>query len=335
MPPAIEPSPSALKLIAERHHLAAAADLVKAPTQGVANHVYFLGEHLVLRIARPEPHFVADLRKEADVIPVVGQLGVRTPALVDFDDSCGLIDTPYMILQRVTGATPAIPKHPVTAPWGRVYRDLGADLARLHSANLTPADLPRVPVDERGDPRVGIANLASSGHISTDAAAWLTAWLDHLAHYLPDQPQFRLLHGDASPTNLLADTETTQLRALIDWGDAAWADPAMDFAKLPLRAVTYALQGYLDGATADTHTAWSARVLRHHLSWALFRVAKPPNPDEATWNAQPASRLLDIMRFYLDGPPDPWRGLYLAPPVTDHDLHGPDAVNAHPHFPAH
>lgn len=80
MPHAGEPERSALAELAKRHHLPSWA-VVKAEVQGVANHVYFLGEHLVLRVARRQSHFVADLRKEAVVIPVASQLGIPTPEL--------------------------------------------------------------------------------------------------------------------------------------------------------------------------------------------------------------------------------------------------------------
>lgn len=88
--------------IAKRHGLAL-ANVVKLPAQGVANHVSALGERLVLRIARPAPEFVADLGKEAVVIPAVVRLGVRTPALVDFDDS-PLSASSWLLFCPVRGA---------------------------------------------------------------------------------------------------------------------------------------------------------------------------------------------------------------------------------------
>ncbi|MFD3519181.1 phosphotransferase [Streptomyces sp. NPDC058653] len=55
-------------------------------TSGAANRAYRLGSDLVSRVARTE-EFVADLVKEAAVIPVARAAGVRTPALVTFDGS--------------------------------------------------------------------------------------------------------------------------------------------------------------------------------------------------------------------------------------------------------
>jgi aminoglycoside phosphotransferase (APT) family kinase protein len=69
---------------------------------GVANRAFLLGDDFFLRIPR-EPAFVHDLRKEAEVIPVARAAGVRTPAIVDFDDSCALMNSPYLVVERVRG----------------------------------------------------------------------------------------------------------------------------------------------------------------------------------------------------------------------------------------
>jgi hygromycin-B 7''-O-kinase len=283
--------------IARRHRIAPAA-IAASPAQGIANRVYFLGDHLVLRIARPES--ADDLRKEALVIPAAVSAGVRTPEMVDFDDE--LLETPYMVVKRANGITPGLPDSPGDERWGAAYRELGAELAALHR-NVT--DLPGVPVDKSSDPRPDIVKLAESGYLSTDLADWLVAWFDRLEDRCGADETVRLIHGDASPQNLLVDPETKRLNAILDWGDAVWADPATEFAKLPLRAVPMVLSGFLD-APDET---WAARILWHHLHWAVGRLASPPDPRAAHWSAQPGSRLLEIMRFFNTDPPSPWAGL--------------------------
>ena len=51
-----------------------------------------------------------------------------------------------------------------------------------------------------------------------------------------------MLHGDLAAQNLLATSN--RLDALIDWGDAAWGPPTMEFAKLPLKQVAATLPAY-------------------------------------------------------------------------------------------
>ncbi|HLU28389.1 MAG TPA: hypothetical protein VKZ65_08110, partial [Glycomyces sp.] len=81
--------------------------------------------------------------------------------------------------------------------------------------------------------------------------------------------------------------------------------PATEFAKLPLRAVPAALEGYL----GECEESWAARILWHHLHWALGRLPTPAETEAGHWSAQPANRLLEVMRFFLADPPEPWAGL--------------------------
>lgn len=291
------PAPEALAEIARRHRIEPAA-VSAAPFQGIANRVYFLGDHLVLRIARPES--ADDLRKEALVIPAAVRAGVRTPEVVAFDDD--LLETPFMVLKRATGISPGLLDSPGDGSWRTAYRELGAELAALHE-NIEV--LPEVPVDSAGDPRSDVSRLADAGYLSPDLAAWLTGWFDRLESRCPATPPVRLIHGDASPTNLLVDPDSKQLTAILDWGDAAWADPATEFAKLPLRAVPSVLEGYLD----EPDESWAARILWHHLHWAIGRIPRPPDSHAAHWSAQPSNRLLEIMRFFNADPPHPWSTL--------------------------
>ncbi|WP_168801359.1 phosphotransferase family protein [Glycomyces buryatensis] len=288
----------ALAEIARRHGVDP-GDVAAVPSQGVANRVYFLGGDLVLRIALAES--ADDLRKEAVVIPAAVRAGVRTPELVDFDDG-QLLSTPYMVVKRAKGIAPGVPGGPRDRQWLALYRELGSELSILHSGVDA---LDGVPVDNDADPRPLVAGLARAGYLSTDVADWLTAWFDRLDSHRPREAQARLIHGDASPTNLLADPDSKRLNAILDWGDAAWADPATEFAKLPLRAVPALLEGYL----GECDEAWAARILWHHLHWAIARLPTPAEQDAAHWSAQPGNRLLEIMRFFLNDPPLPWPAL--------------------------
>ncbi len=122
------------------------------------------------------------------------------------------------------------------------------------------------------------------------------------------------MHGDIAPQNLLATSDPAALSAVVDWGDAMWADPAAEFAKVPLEGVPAMLEGYRQMVVAAGQPAekgaWEARVLWHHLTWALGRLPDPvPRPGERHWTAPPASRLLGLLRFFAAGPPPPWPDL--------------------------
>ncbi|MFC4009888.1 phosphotransferase family protein [Nonomuraea purpurea] len=300
-----ETSDETLAVIAGRH--GTSAEQVRPLPPGVANRVFLLGDDLVLRIPRTE-RFLPDLVKEAEVIPVALDAGVRTPEVVAFDDSFSVVDVPYMVLARTRGVDLASLEPPTT---DLVFRQVGRELAKLH--RLSPATapaLPAVPVEDgAADPWTLTNRLSKEGWIDAATARWLTGWFDRLSAHLPTDPPLVLVHGDIAPQNLLVSPRTAQLKGIVDWGDAQWDDPAVDFAKMPLTDIPAMLDGYRQETGQDT-PAWEARVLWFHLTWALGRLADPvPRPGERHWTAPPASRLLGLLRFFAASPPAPWDDL--------------------------
>ncbi|REF37775.1 phosphotransferase family protein [Thermasporomyces composti] len=299
----------ALAAIADRYHIPI-DDVVPAPILGAANHVYFLGDHLVVRIPRGGGARLAELAKEATVIPVARRAGVRTPAVVTYDDSCTVVNVPYLVIERVRGRDlAALGTSPSEA--ADAYRDVGQSLARLHGLTRElVGSLPGLHVHEPDDPHATVDQLASAGSIDLETAQWLLEWLDRLEEWRPADVEPVIVHGDASPTNVVVDADSPDVASLVDWGDAAWADPAVDFAKLPLRAVPFALEGYAAALSGrerrEAIHEWSARVLWYHLSWALAALRQPGGHNRTSPSAD---RLLEMLRFFAESPPSPWPSL--------------------------
>jgi len=267
---------------------------------GVANRGFVLGKELFLRIARPG--FEGDLRKEAAVVPVARAAGVLTPAIIEYDESLDLIAAPYVVMERVHGTEPTT-----------VTVGLAEQLARLHLSERT--DIAGVPQDGAGDPWRTVDDLAERGYLDRGTAKWLDGWFTRLAdRFDRDDPKV-LIHGDVAAHNLLAGPDG-ELSALIDWGDAAWAPRAMDFAKLPLDHVAAILPDYVHhhNALSTTHRRTheeelAAATLWFHLAWALGKLAADPWPGQRHWTAPPGSRLLGLLRFFASAPPSPWSNL--------------------------
>ncbi|CAL9539579.1 hypothetical protein SUDANB121_04227 [Nocardiopsis dassonvillei] len=258
---------------------------------GVANHVVALGDALVLRVPRG-PGFEADLRKEAALVPVVRAAGVRAPALVEFVEG----DPPAMLVERLPGED-LVGREPDRG----VLLDLGRQLAVLHAVPV--GTLPELPRDTgEADPAALAGRVHAAGYIDADTADLLRSWCADLAVRVPAGAVPALVHGDIAPQNLVV-TPDGALAGLVDWGDAAVADPATDFAKLPPAWLPAVLEGY--GVPG-----MEARVLWHHLTWALGRLLRPePVPGERHWTAPPLSRVLALMLFFAGGPPEPWSRL--------------------------
>ena len=269
--------------IAARHGVP--AEKVQPGPAGGANHVFLLGDDLVLRIPRlrRDAH---RLFAEAAIIPAARRGGVLTPAVVEFDAS-----VPYLLTERVRGAD-ATGEH---GPNPRLYEELGRELAKLHQ--IPPP--PRLPVDAPPlDPWALVSDLRAEGRVDQDGAEWLAGWFDRLAPRVPIAPLRVAVHGDVAPQNIMVAGGA--LAGLVDWGDAIIADPATEFAKLPLTVVPWVLQGYHG-------TNMEPRVLWHHLIWALARLRDAEPSAARHWSAPPASRLLGLLRFFATSPA--WRDL--------------------------
>jgi serine/threonine protein kinase len=117
-----------------------------------------------------------------------------------------------------------------------------------------------------------------------------------------------LIHGDVAAHNLLAGPDG-DLRALIDWGDAAWAPRGMDFAKLPLDQVDAILPEYIHHAGGVRTEELAAATLWFHLDWGLGKLTAGPWPGQRHWTAPPFSRLLGLLRFFSTSPSTPWSTL--------------------------
>jgi aminoglycoside phosphotransferase (APT) family kinase protein len=286
---------------------------------GVANRGFVLGEDLFLRVSRPG--FEDDLRKETQVVPVARRVGVLTPAIIEYDDTRRLIDAPYAVMERIHGT------EPTDLPTG-----LAEQLARLHQLQHTPhqpkpaagtagvadaqdggggagGELGGLGEDGWGDPWRTIDDLADRGYIDPGTATWLTGWFTRLTQQIDGSGPKVLIHGDVAAHNLLAGPDN-DLRGLIDWGDAAWAPHAMEFAKLPLTQVALLLPDYLQHSqSSQTEHELAAAVLWFHLSWALAKLPAAPWPGQRHWTAPTTSRLLGLLHFFTTTPPAPWSDL--------------------------
>lgn len=278
---------------------------------GGANHVWFLGDACVLRVPRG-PDGAVDLRKENAVVPVARAAGVRTPVVL----TSGVLPdgSPYQVQERVHGTDLDRGEHGGVRGWGdgvaaAAFRAAGRQFAALHSAvPHRPGLLPEVPVEDGGgDPWELLDTLRDAGEVDAEGAAWLGRWFRHLAPLRAPRPAPVLLHGDLAPQNLVLDA-AGRLTAVLDWGDARWCEPAVEFAKVPPPLLPAALAGYREGGAGTSGLA--ARVLWFQLLWALGRLRGPrAAPGARHWTGPPASRLLGLLRFYATGAPDEWRAL--------------------------
>jgi aminoglycoside phosphotransferase (APT) family kinase protein len=304
LPDVTEVSTEALHAIAGRHGLGVNTFSI-LPSVGIFNTIYLLGTELVLRVPRNHPNAFACLRKESVAVPAARRAGVRTPALLFFDDTRELLPVPYAIFERVHGETLGLlDLEPCNA--AAAYRELGCDLALLHAGVSRSDAAGQLGSYELPDPRHEANELAVEGYFTSAEARWLTGWLERLAPAALASLPPCFLHGDTQATNMIVCPDSREYVALIDWGDARWGDAAFDFIGMPLRAVPFALEGHRAVAPLDDDETAEARILWHHLLLALLHLRRPPQP-ERSWAERPASMLIEIARFFLETPGLRWR----------------------------
>ena len=309
--PDFPPTPvETLEAVVERHGLRV-GEISPSKEAGIFNAIYLVGSEYVLRVPREAPPFVAAIRKESVAVPAARAAGVRTPALVAFDDSLQLLPVPYAIYERVRGETlGALDLGPEDTP--RAWQKVGGDLARLHEGVGEYGPVAGLECEPLPDPRPMPDELASAGYFTSEEARWLSGWLDLLAPFALAPLPKRFRHGDLQTTNVMVRPDPPTYLALIDWGACGWGDASHDFAGIPLRAVPFMLEGYREVAPLPEDETAEARILWRHLQIALYLLGRPPQP-ELSWAERPAAMLLEIMRFFLGSPGRPWTDLYRAP----------------------
>jgi aminoglycoside phosphotransferase (APT) family kinase protein len=237
------------------------------PATGVANRIYATRD-VVLRVATDHPEARPDARTESVAAPIARAAGVLTPRLLAFDDSRRLADRPYTIWERIHGETLGLmqPGAPSPSTWIGVVEQL-AMLHRGVDACPDPNRWLDEPERER-DLRPLLARVASAGHLTRHEADDVEQWMRALEPAIAVTPTPRFLHDDIHAMNVMCTADGTLL-AILDWGDAGWGDPTLDFARIPLAAVPAALAVYERAAPGLLGERPEARILWDKLHHAL------------------------------------------------------------------
>lgn len=289
------------------HHGVPETNVSPAPTQGQVNLTVFLGAELVLRIPR-SAKAAGLLAKEAEVIPLVKDAGVPTSALVSYDASLRVGTVPYVVLERLHGATLAERGYDPTSR-RLALESLGEILVTLHRIRRSAARSVRtIPEPFTFSPAEVLQSLREAGEIGGAQHDWLLDRFDRLQPDGPTQGDPVLLHRDVIPSNVIVDQEG-RVTALLDWGCAEWGSPARDLVGLPLTALPDLLSGYrsalhvaTSGHNEDSDLSLERDALWYHLYLALARLLKVPSTSEdRNWAAPRSASLLDILAFISSG----------------------------------
>lgn len=251
------------------------------PSLGLANRIYATHD-VVLRVATDHPDGVADARTESVAAPVARAAGILTPRLIAFDDTRALVDRPFSLWERVHGETLGLA---TLTPRQRadVWRRAGRELAKLHLRVRKCAD-PHGFLDQPArDQDVGeiLKRLSDAGRVGRDTARRIERMAEELWPRVTEVVETRFIHDDVHAMNVMCSS-SGELLAIIDWGDAGWGDPALDFAAMPFDAVPSALQGYEAEGPELLGRDPGARIAWNRLLDALDDLWETPRPLDLT-----------------------------------------------------
>lgn len=234
------------------------------PSTGVANRI-FATRDVVLRVATDHPEALPDARTESVAAPVAHAAGILTPRLIAFDDTRTLVGRPFSLWERVHGETFGVinlSPHEIAEVW----RAVGRELAKLHIRVRECAD-PNGYLDQPArnqDIGAVLNHLVAAQKIKADAAQQIERKAGELQLNSATEVEPRFIHDDIHPMNIMC-SNNGELMAILDWGDAGWGDPALDFAAMPLEAIRPALEGYEAETSRSLGALFLARVAWYKL----------------------------------------------------------------------
>ena len=241
---------------------------------GAANRIYAT-EDIVLRIATEHRDAVVDAQTESLAAPAAFAAGIMTPRLIAFDDSGRLLNGPYSIWERVHAETLGL-ANLTPSQRGDLWQQVGTQISHLHSKVVSCPDpngyldtpLRELSLDS------GLQQLVESGHADEGTVREIRLLIRDLSPYLSQTCPQLFVHNDLHEMNIMC--QAGQLRALLDWGDAGWGDPTLDFAAIPLDQISAARVGYGASHWRRLGDAPEARFIWDRLHSAMDDAIKSP-----------------------------------------------------------
>ena len=204
---------------------------VRSEFEGVVNEVWMAGD-VVVRVNK-NVHYESDVWTESVAVPALTARGIQTPNLVAFDHDLDIVPRLVTIYDRVPGV-PLSKVESLPDPEA-FFTSLGREIRRFHD-RITEVDDP----DERLDPQWTINMDAFRETLSREFPEALAILPPGLTFKNEEPGVF--CHQDLHADNIMV--HEGKLAAIIDWGDAGWADRSVDFRWTPARYLSAMFEGY-------------------------------------------------------------------------------------------
>jgi aminoglycoside phosphotransferase (APT) family kinase protein len=215
-----------VRALLARHRPAYEVRAVSRRGAGLDNVAFEVNGELIVRLSQEDDlaQRGATIAREAQLLALVAELStLPVPEPVFTDVEAGAI-----VYRKLSGRP--LLERPLAQP-GRLAGPLGEFLSRLHQAPLDPlADI----VDRDDAPfaewlrDAELAYHEVAGQLQARSRRVIEDFLGDSPPPEPDAAVF--CHNDLGAEHILVDDETHSITGVIDWSDAAIADPAHDLA---------------------------------------------------------------------------------------------------------
>jgi aminoglycoside phosphotransferase (APT) family kinase protein len=230
-------------------------DSVTPLGEGADHRAFAVDGRYVVRVAKTiGPDTAAAAEREMALLAALAGLGLPVPEPVAMDPPRGL-----MVVTLLPGRS--LQAHPSAAP-SMLIPPLAEILSTLAAA---PGDVTTSLADDRhpmpdylAEATADFAAVAAA--LDADDRRLVEAFL--AADVPPEPGRTRACHNDLGAEHLLATHDGTRLTGVIDWSDAALADPARDVALLlrDLGAATARAVVARSGVADDDGALWPRAV---------------------------------------------------------------------------
>ncbi|ABR48400.1 hypothetical protein Amet_2242 [Alkaliphilus metalliredigens QYMF] len=228
---------------------------IKLTTHGIANEIYAT-PNFILRIPTDHPEANSDAFTESVAAPLAKSNGIKTPELICFDNSYTILNKTYSIWERIHGFT--LGEIDDYLHYCNTWKEIGFELGKLH-VNIKSCDDPNGWLDNPD--RDYTKDMIIKSLLNNDNKSLYLLELVE-SKYKDQTFSYKkcFVHGDTNEFNFLC-TNNDQLLSIIDWGDAGWADPAIDFYMIPIEAIDNVLEGYSQIAGINVEYNFINRII--------------------------------------------------------------------------
>ena len=296
------PTDDQIRALLEKHGLPAQDPVEECAYEGVVNHVRLVGD-LSVRTLK-DPDFCSDILTETLAVPAVRRAGARVPELMVFDPDEDIVQGPATIYERARGRP--LGAIETLADLGSIYRDIGYEIGVWHRGVRflhDPNERLDIPVlDNPGD-----ALIRNADRMTPEEVRWVEKLIIRLEEARPQRVGF--VHWDLHANNVMISED--RLSSIIDWGDAGWGDPAINFRCFPALYLPQALDSF-----GITDYGLVGRAMTGVLSYALDEIHYADDPYRPNYHAGHKC-WRSIQHLYLIRLDDMWRDWLGDPPPED------------------